>query len=96
MACRKEFVMTATITPTAAAPAEQRARQARCGVCWAGPGEPCGDARGDLPGLHLARFAAARRGGLITATAAAAAIEAAGTMFTGATVIPASNPGGTK
>lgn len=90
--------MTATITTAAdqaaASPAGERARQARCGVCWAGQGEPCGDARGDLPGLHLGRYAAARRGGLITAATVAAAIDAAGDVFTPATVIPATSRDG--
>lgn len=63
-------------------------------MCWAGPGEPCGDTRGDLAGLHLGRYAAARRGGLITAATVAAAIEAAGAMFTPATLIPVSSPEG--
>jgi hypothetical protein len=56
-------------------------------VCWAEPGEPCGDARSDLPGLHLARFARARRKGLLAAADMAAVIEAAGPVFTDATII---------
>ena len=86
--------MTATIpqaaeTPHAAPTVYERARQARCGVCWAEPGDPCGDARGDLPGLHLARFARARRKGLISGAEVAAVIGAAGDVFTSSTVIPA-------
>jgi hypothetical protein len=71
---------------TTPAPAD-RARMARCGVCWAEPGQPCSDARGDLPGLHLARHARARRKGLLTSAEVAAVIEAAGPVFTDATII---------
>ena len=38
------------------------ALQAECGQCWPGPGNPC-----DVePGMHLARYARARRKGLLS------------------------------
>lgn len=65
----------------------QAARQAPCSHCCAAlPGEPCLSAAGTA-GVHLARYAAARKAGLITAAAFAAAVAAAGDVFTGATVI---------
>ena len=39
------------------------ALQANCGHCWAEPGQPC---TGERPGMHLARYARARRRGLLT------------------------------
>jgi hypothetical protein len=54
---------------------------------------PCGDARGDLPGLHLARYARAARAGVIPLTVALAVIEAAGPVFASHTLIP-TGPGG--
>jgi len=69
-------------------PPAGRARLARCGVCWAEPGQPCGDARGDLPGLHLARYARARRKGLITGTEMTAVLATAGDVFTGSAIVP--------
>jgi hypothetical protein len=68
--------------------AGQAARLARCGVCWAEPGEPCGDARGGLDGVHLARYARARRRGLLGEAAMTAALAAAGDVFTDATIVP--------
>ncbi len=66
---------------------------AECGQCGAGSHIPCtfapGPAGSGGPGYHMARFAAARRAGLISAGDMAAVIEAAG-EFTAATVISAS------
>jgi hypothetical protein len=59
----------------------------RCPVCWSDPGMTCGDSRGDLPGLHLARYAVAARAGRITRQAAAAVIASAGPVFTSHTLI---------
>jgi hypothetical protein len=58
-----------------------------CAVCWADPGMPCGDSRGDLPGLHLARYARAARSGIIPLAVAVAVLEAAGPVFTSHTLV---------
>lgn len=58
--------------------------QAECGECWPGHGNPC-----DAPGLHLARYARARRRGLISGPDMAVVLDAAPDVFTPATVIPA-------
>ena len=54
-----------------------------CGYCWAGRGESCGftgtRAR-PLDGWHLARFARARRKGLISEAEMAVALDAAGVI----------------
>lgn len=60
---------------------------ATCAVCWADPGMPCGDARGELPGLHLARYARAARSGIIPLAVAVAVLEAAGPVFTSHTLV---------
>ncbi len=77
-----------TVRPIAAVCAD--AELTGCGVCGAGPHIPCafasGPAGSDGPGYHMARFAAARRAGLISEADMAAVIEAAG-VFTAATVI---------
>jgi hypothetical protein len=39
------------------------ALRVNCGHCWSAPGQPCSC---DRPGTHLARFARARRRGLIS------------------------------
>jgi hypothetical protein len=61
---------------------------ATCGHCWAHPGEPC-----DAEGVHLARFARARRRGVISGPDMAAVLSIAAPdpedVFTPATVIPA-------
>lgn len=56
-----------------------------CGRCWANPTVPCTVA--GPPGYHMARFAAARHEGLISEADMAAVLEAAGDVFTPATVI---------
>lgn len=62
---------------------EQAARLVNCGHCWGRPGAPC-----DGPdGYHLARFARARRRGLLTEPEMAAVLTAAGPVFTEATLI---------
>lgn len=62
---------------------EQAARLVNCGHCWTGPGTPC-----DSPdGYHLARFARARRRGLLTVPEMSAVLMAAGPVFTDATII---------
>ena len=65
-----------------AAELEQAARQATCGHCWASPGCPCEGTEG----YHLARFARARRRGLLT-EAEFADMLADLDVFTDATVI---------
>jgi hypothetical protein len=58
---------------------EQAARLLPCEHCGAAPGTPC-----DGPdGYHLARFAAARRRGLITAQEMDAVLDAAGVITNG-------------
>jgi hypothetical protein len=62
-------------------------RLAACGHCGAGTlTRPCVSSSTGPDGLHIARFAAARRRGLITSTDFAAVIEAAG-VFTNATIV---------
>ena len=62
------------------------ARSLPCGHCGAAAGQPCLASRG-REGYHLARFGLARTRRLITADGMAAAIMAAGPVFTPATVI---------
>ena len=62
------------------------ARSVPCGHCAAPAGQPCLTSRGQ-EGYHLARFARARTNGLITADGMAAALMAAGPVFTRASVI---------
>jgi hypothetical protein len=57
--------------------------QAECGECWPGHGNPC-----DAPGLHLARYARARRRGLISGPDMAVVLDAAPDVFEPSTVIP--------
>lgn len=61
---------------------------ATCGECWGRPGEPC-----DAGGMHLARFARARRRGAISSSDMAVVLDIAAPrpedVFTPATVIPA-------
>ncbi len=62
-------------------------RLAACGVCWADtPGWPCVFSGTGPDGLHIARFAAALRRGLITDADFTAVIETAG-AFTTATIV---------
>jgi hypothetical protein len=62
-------------------------RAAACGHCWAdAPGQPCVFSATGPDGLHIARFAAAVRRGLITAADFGTVIETAG-VFTNATII---------
>ncbi|MBO0820997.1 MAG: hypothetical protein J2P26_09130 [Nocardiopsaceae bacterium] len=63
------------------------ARRVSCGHCAAEPGQPCLTEAG-RDGYHLARFTAARAARLITEQAVAAALMAAGPVFTPATLIP--------
>ena len=57
-------------------------RHATCGHCWASPGRPCEGTEGH----HLARFARARRRGLLTEAEFASVLADLG-VFTDATVI---------
>lgn len=67
------------------------ARQMPCRHCAAPPGRPClTDAGRD--GYHLPRFTAARAAALITEKEIAAALMAAGPVFTPATLIPGGAP----
>lgn len=62
-------------------------RAAACGYCWADtPGQPCVFSGTGPDGLHIARFAAAVRRGLITAADFTAVIETAG-VFTTSTIV---------
>ena len=60
---------------------------ATCGECWAHPGEPC-----DADGMHLSRFARARRRGAISGPDMAVVLGLAAPgpqdVLTSATVIP--------
>jgi hypothetical protein len=88
-------VSAVTSTPAARTAAGPRSlhviceltRLAACGYCWADtPTQPCVSSGTGPDGLHIARFAAARRRGLITEADFAAVIEAAG-VFTKATIV---------
>lgn len=62
-------------------------RLAACGQCGADTlTRPCVSSSSGPDGLHIARFAAARRRGLITGADFAAVIDAAG-AFTSATIV---------
>jgi hypothetical protein len=62
-------------------------RLAICDYCWAGTlTQPCVCSGKGPDGLHIARFAAALRRGLITEADFAAVIEAAG-VFTNGTIV---------
>ena len=62
------------------------ARSVPCGHCGVPAGQPCLISRGQ-EGYHLARFGQARTRRLITAEGMAAALMAAGPVFTPASVI---------
>ena len=79
--------MTATTTSRDLRAVCAAARSVPCGHCAAPATQPCLVQAG-REGYHLARFARARSSGLITAEAMAAAIMAAGPVFTPATLIP--------
>jgi hypothetical protein len=82
----------ATADTTAARPQSlhvicELTRLAACGYCWADtPTQPCVFSGTGPDGLHIARFAAARRRGLITEADFAAVIDAAG-AFTNSTIV---------
>ena len=61
------------------------ALHANCGAgdCWAEPGRPCSCA----PGTHLARYARARRKGLLSGADMSVVLDAAGDVFEPSTVI---------
>jgi hypothetical protein len=82
-AARTEQALTGAQLPrTLHALCEQGARLANCGECWQKPGTPC-----DGPdGYHLARFARARKRGLLTEAEFASVTEGLD-VFTSATVI---------
>jgi hypothetical protein len=84
--------MSATETARRIDAACADAELAECGECGAGSHIPCEFASGQADhggaGYHMARFAAARSAGLISAADMTAVIEAAG-VFTTATVIRA-------
>lgn len=62
-------------------------RLATCGICRAGaPTQPCVCSGSGPDGLHVARFAVALRGRLITSADFATVIDAAG-VFTNATIV---------
>ena len=63
---------------------------ANCGHCWASPGQPCAT---EAPGgMHLARYARARRRGILTGPDMSAVLDAVtpdpADVFTPATVVP--------
>jgi len=70
-------------------PVTARVSSARCRHCKALPGDPCAGAEG---GMHLARYVRAWLRKLISMDEAAAAIGAAGDVFTAASIIPADRP----
>jgi len=68
----------------------EAARPVPCGWCWGDRGEHCaftGTTRRPVEGYHLAKFARARRKGLLSETDMAVVLEAAGDVFTPGTVI---------
>ena len=75
-----------TTTPRALRRLCAAARSVDCGHCGTPAGRPCVTTSGQH-GYHLARFALARTRRLITADGMAAAILAAGPVFTPATVV---------
>jgi hypothetical protein len=77
---------TTTTTAKALRRLCQAARSIGCGHCAAPPGQPCVTSGGQ-EGYHLARFARARTQQLITADGMAAALMAAGPVFTPASVV---------
>jgi hypothetical protein len=82
-AARAERARTGQQLPrTLHALCEQAARLVNCGHCWARPGTPCDG----LDGWHLARFARARKRGLLTAAEFASVTEGLD-VFTGGTLI---------
>jgi len=60
---------------------------AECGECWPGHGNPC-----DADGTHLARFARARRRGILSGPDMAVVLDAAGDVLQPSAVIPAGAP----
>lgn len=64
------------------------ARLCPCGHCWAPPGKPCGP-----DGEHLARFARARRRGLLSGADVEAVLGAAPDAFAPGTLIRVETPG---
>jgi hypothetical protein len=76
-----------TATPRALRELWRAAGSVACGHCAVPPGQPC-ETRGGREGYHLARFARATKTGLITDEGIAAALMAAGPVFTPASVIP--------
>jgi hypothetical protein len=77
---------TPTTTPRTLRRLCTAARAVPCGHCSAPPGQPCVTSGGQ-EGYHLARFARACKIGLITAEGMAAALMAAGPVFTPASLI---------
>jgi hypothetical protein len=67
-----------------------------CGYCPALPHQPCVTTAGGADSYHLARFAAARRTGLLSQADMAAVLEAAGPAFTPATLIGDDTLGGRR
>jgi hypothetical protein len=82
------IVNTATVTgPRSMHAICELIQLAACDCCRAaGPEWPCTSSEGGPDGFHIARFAAARGRGLITAADFAAVIQAAG-VFGNATVV---------
>ena len=70
-------------TPRTLAEITADALRAECGECWPGPGEACNCA----PGVHLARYARARRKGLLPGPDMCVVLDAAGDVFEPSTVI---------
>ena len=78
--------MTPTATPRALRRLCTTARSVPCGHCGVPAGQSCVSSGGQ-EGYHLARFARACKNGLITSEGMAAAIMAAGPVFTPASLI---------
>ena len=73
--------MTAAIAPRSLHAICELARLVNCGECWAPPQVPCLRGSQGTKGYHVARFARARRRGLISAadlTAVLADVEVFG------------------
>ncbi len=66
-------------------PVTARVNATRCNHCAALPGDPCA---GVEDGMHLGRYVWAYVRKLISVDEAAATIDAAGDVFTAATIIP--------
>ena len=63
------------------------AKHVHCGHCWSAPQHPCTEGGQRADGVHLARFARARRRGLISLDEIAAVLALAGPVLTPAVLV---------